>query len=157
MNWKNKNQLLCFTIILLFIELFNTNLSANSANTLRGVKIVRIETDCTRVTRVSPNKICESWLKISIKNITRKPQRYLVIQAKIYDNKGSEVTNNPCFSGYEIVDIGKKILPNAKVSVRTHFRKYFEYGKAQLSKVEWHGLREPDFNEVYPEVKNECP
>ncbi|MBD2516890.1 hypothetical protein H6G93_18075 [Nostoc sp. FACHB-973] len=157
MSWKKKNQLLCFIVIFLYIELFTVKLSANSANTLRGVKIVRIEAECTTVTGVTPIKICESGLKISIKNITRKPQRYLVIKANIFDKKGNELTNDSCFSGYEIIDIRKKLLPNAKVYVQTHFRKYFEYGTAELSKVEWYGLREPDFNKVYPEVKNECP
>jgi hypothetical protein len=157
MTWKKKNQLLCFIVIFLCIELFSVNLSANSANTLRGVKIVRIEAECTTIPNVPPIVICESGLKISIKNITRKPQRYLVIKANIYDKKGNELTNNSCFSGYEIIDIGKNLLPNAKISVQTHFRKYFEYGTAKLTKVEWHGLREPDFNKVYPEVKNECP
>ncbi|MBD2410850.1 hypothetical protein FACHB389_00100 [Nostoc calcicola FACHB-389] len=157
MNWKKKNKLLCFIVIILYIELFTVNLSANSANTLRGVKIVRIEAECTTLPGGAPIRICESALKISIKNITRKPQRYLVIKANIYDKKGNELTNDYCFSGYEIIDIGKKLLPNAKVSVQTHFRKYFEYGTAELSKVEWHGLREPNFNKVYPEVKNECP
>ena len=158
MNWRNINSLLYFLIVLLFIELLSANQSANSENALRDVKIVRVETKCTTLPGVPPNRICESWLRISINNRTRKPQRYLVIKANIYDREGNELTNDPCFSGYEIVDIGKNLLPNTKVSVQTHGRQYFEYGKAQLSKVEWHGLRKPDFNKVYPEVKNdECP
>ena len=117
-----------------------------------GVRIVATESECS----TSP-RICESWLRVFIQNTTGQPQRYLVIKANIYDKQRNELTNDACFSGYEIIDIGKNLLPNAKISVQTHLRKYFEYGTAQLSKVEWRGLRKPDANKVYPEVNYQCP
>ncbi|MDH6107155.1 hypothetical protein NWP22_15015 [Anabaenopsis tanganyikae CS-531] len=117
-----------------------------------GVKIVATGSECS----TSP-RICESWLRVFIQNTTGQPQKYLVIKANIYDKQRNELTNDACFSGYEIIDIGKNLLPNAKISVQTHLRKYFEYGTAQLSKVEWRGLRKPDANKVYPEVNYQCP
>jgi hypothetical protein len=133
-------------------ELLSINQFQNSVNTVAGVKIVATESECS----TSP-RICESWLRVFIQNTTGQPQKYLVIKANIYDKQRNELTNDACFSGYEIIDIGKILLPNAKISVQTHFRKYFEYGTAQLGKVEWHGLRKPDANKVYPEVNYQCP
>ncbi|MEA5553273.1 hypothetical protein VB713_20240 [Anabaena cylindrica UHCC 0172] len=151
----NKKIALAITIFSAFSNLpteVSWSQQANPVNTFAGVKIVEIESVCSKTTVV-----CESSLRVSIQNTTRQPQRYLVIKADIYDKEKRKLTNDTCFSGYEIIDIEKKLPPGAKVSTRTHFRKYFDYGTAKITKVQWYGLKKPDPNKVYPEIEYECP
>lgn len=127
---------------------------AHSVNTLAGVKIVDIKSVCYKYSYVSS---CESSLRLSIQNTTHQPQRYLIIKAEIYNKEKIELTNDSCFSGYEIIDIGKNLPPGKKVYIQSHLRKYIDYSTAEITEVQWHGLEEPDYNKVYPEINNECP
>ncbi|TVP63095.1 MAG: hypothetical protein EA343_08990 [Nodularia sp. (in: Bacteria)] len=133
---------------------FRQSIPVKIANTLKGVKITYLKTFCTIL---KPSRYCQAWVDTVIKNITNIPQRYLVIKVNLYDERGNKLTEQPCFSGFELVDIGKTILPNETVNLKTYYKYHKQYNKVQITNVTWYGLKEPNVNQVYPELKNSCP
>lgn len=159
---KYKLLLLFLLLPLTLLALFFSQLATLSANKSKkmppnsGVTISKVNAECSKVAK---SEICESNILLSLKNLTSKPQRYLVIKAEIYNEKGKTI-NNECLSGYEIIDIGRSLQPQQEKKVRVLYRKYYKYSSAKIISATWYGKNKPEPEKVYPELAPgalECP
>jgi hypothetical protein len=134
---------------LTFFVLFATPIVHASS----GIEINGVSAECDPN---SQNEICESKVNLSIKNLTGKPQRYLLVKLDLYGDKGNKL-NDSCLSGYELIDFGDNLSENAEKEVTVLYRKYLKYASAKLVSSKWYGLTKPSLTEAYPEIDHVCP
>jgi hypothetical protein len=129
----------------------------NSNSAKEGISIKGVEARCGRVGSPESNsEICESSVILNVKNLTSKPQKYLVVKIDLFDDLGNKL-NDACLSGVDMVDFGSSLPPQGEKTEKVVSRKYFKYDSAKLVSSQWYGFKKPNMLEINPEVNHQCP